>query len=248
MHDEAEVGLVEAHAERRRGDQRLDPVGQQVRLELLALGGLGGPGVGGHRVALLAQQRRDVVGLRHGQRVDDARARQRIDVRRKPSRALRRVAGLDHRQPQRLAVQPAAQHQRVLAADPELAGDVVDDAVVGGGRGGQHRHVGAQFGDQRADAPVVGPEVVAPVRHAVRLVDHDEAGVVRQRGQHLVAKVGIVQPFRADQQHVEVTAAHALVDLGPVGDVARVDGGGAHAGPFGRRPPGCASAPAAARR
>ena len=38
VHDEAEVGLVEAHAERGRGDQRLDPVGQQVLLGLLAVG------------------------------------------------------------------------------------------------------------------------------------------------------------------------------------------------------------------
>ena len=51
-----------------------------------------GPGVGGDGVPLLAQQRRDVVRLRHGQRVDDPRPGQRIHVRGKPSRALRRVA------------------------------------------------------------------------------------------------------------------------------------------------------------
>ncbi len=115
MHDEAEVGFVETHAERRRRDQRLDPVGQQVGLELFAFGRLGGTGVGGHLVAVLAQQRRDVVRLRDGEGVDDAGAGQRIDMRRKPSRALRRIARLDHRQPQRLAVQAAAQHQGVPA-------------------------------------------------------------------------------------------------------------------------------------
>ena len=43
MHDEAEVGFVETHAERGRGDQRLDVVVQQVGFELLAFGGIGRP-------------------------------------------------------------------------------------------------------------------------------------------------------------------------------------------------------------
>ncbi len=119
------------------------------------------------------------------------------------------------------------------AADAQLARDVVDHAVVGGGGGGQHRDVGAEFGDQGADPAVVGTEVVAPVRHAVRLVDHDQAGVGGQRGQHLVAEVGIVQPFRADQQDVEFAVGDPRVDVVPVGDVARVDGRGAHPGPLG---------------
>ena len=127
----------------------------------------------------------------------------------------------------------AAQHEGVLPPDAQLRRHVVDHSVVGGRRGGQHRDAGAQFGDQGADAPVVGPEVVAPVGDAVRLVDHHQAGVARQRGQHLVAKVGVVQPLRADQQDVEIAAAHALVDLVPVGDVARVDGRGVDAGPLG---------------
>ena len=92
--------------------ERLDPVGEQVRLELFALGGLGGAGVRGDRVPLLAQQRGHVVRLRDGQRVDDARTGQRVEVRGEPRRALRGIARLHHRQPQRLPVEPAAQHQR----------------------------------------------------------------------------------------------------------------------------------------
>ena len=152
-----------------------------------------------------------------------------------PSRAFRGVVNLHHRQMQRLAVQAAAQHQGVSAPTPSWVGNVVDHPVVGGGGGGQHRHVGAQFGDQRADTAVIRTEIVAPVRDAVRLVDHDQAGVGRQRGQHLVAEVGVVEPFRADQQHVEVAGGDALVDLVPFGDVARVDRRGTHAGPLGGR-------------
>ena len=141
----------------------------------------------------LPQQRGHVVGLCDGERVHDARAGQRIEMRGKPSRALRGIARLHHRQPQRLPVEPATQHQRVASPDAQLRSDVVDHPVVGGRRGRQHRDIGAQLGDQGADAAVVGPEVVTPVRHAVRLVDDDQAGVARQRGQHLIAKVGVVQ-------------------------------------------------------
>ena len=120
-----------------------------------------------------------------------------------------------------------------MPPDPELGRDVVDHPVVGGRRGRQHRDVRAQFGDQGPDAPVVGPEVVTPVRHAVRLVDHHQPGVGGQRGQHVVAEVGVVEPLRADQQHVEVAAADPPVDVGPLGDVGGVDGRRVHTGPLG---------------
>ena len=205
--DEAEVGLVEAHAECRRGDECLDPVGQQVGLELLTFGGLGGAGVGGHRVAPLAQQRRDVMGLRDGERVDDARTGQRHpDVRRARPR---RCAGLpacttDSRSDSRSSPPRSTRVSRPPTpswlATSSTTRSLAVAVVASTGMSGR------QFGDQRADAPVVGPEVVAPVRHAVRLVDDHQAGVGGQRGQHLVAEVRIVQPFRADQQHVEIAA------------------------------------------
>ncbi len=232
MHHEPEIGLVEAHAERGSRDEGLDAVVQQVGLELLAFCGLGGARVGGDGMAPLAQQRGHVVRLGHRQRVDDSRTGQRIQMSREPRGALRRIARRHDRQPKRLTVQATAKHQRVVTADAQLCGDVVDHAVVGGRGGGQHRDVGAQFGDQRADPPVVGPEVMAPVGHTVGFVHHDEACVSRQRGQYLFAEVGVVQPFRADQQHVESAVAHPLVDLVPLGNVARVDRRGVDARPI----------------
>jgi hypothetical protein len=106
---------------------------------------------------------------------------------------------VQHAQVQALPVQLAAEHQRVALAEVELIGDVADHAVVGRGRGGQDRHPGGQGGQQRAEAPVVRPEVVAPVGDAVRLVDHQHPGRRGQFGQHCLPEVGIVEPFRADQ-------------------------------------------------
>jgi hypothetical protein len=72
VHDEAEVRLVEAHAERAGGDQRLDPVGEQVIFGPRSLVRLVLAGVGGHRQALLAQEGRGLLRRRDRQRVDDA--------------------------------------------------------------------------------------------------------------------------------------------------------------------------------
>ncbi len=235
MHHETEVRLVEPHAERRGGDQRLDAVGQQISFELFAFGGFGGSGVGGHLEAPLTQQRRHIAGLRNGERVDDPRAGQRLEVGGQPRGALR---GIARRAPPRAAAtrrsSPPRMHQCVGPSYAQLSGDVGNHAIVGGGRGGQHGHVGAEVGKQSADATVVGAEVVTPVRYAVRFVDDDEAGVAGKRGKHLIAKVGVVQPFWADQEYIEFAALHTLMDVVPVGDVARVDGGGMDPGSLGR--------------
>ena len=92
--------------------------------------------------------------------------------------------------PQALPVQRAAQHQ---GASPrtraQLLGHVRGHPRVGRRGGGQHRHARRQIGEHGAQPAVVGPEVVAPVGDAVRLVDHQQAGRGRELGQHLVAEV-----------------------------------------------------------
>ena len=66
VHDEPEVRLVEPHAQRARGDQRLDPVRQQVRLRGQPLLRIGLAGVGRDREPALAQELGDL--LRGGDR------------------------------------------------------------------------------------------------------------------------------------------------------------------------------------
>lgn len=87
---------------------------------------------------------------------------------------------------QRLPVQTATQHQGVGSTDTELGGDVLHDAVIGGRCRRQYGSLGPQLTDQGADPPVVGTEVVTPVRHTMGFVDHHQARVGSQGGQHRV--------------------------------------------------------------
>lgn len=65
------------------------------------------------------------------------------------------------------------------------------------------------------------------------LVDHDQPGALGQLGQHVVAEVGVVEPFGADQQHVDQALGHPPVDLLPLLGVGGVDGHGPDAGALG---------------
>ena len=223
---------VEAHAERAGRDQRLDPAAGEVLLEGETLGRVGLAGVRRDVVTARAQVVSDLLRRRHGQAVDDARAGLLGQVVGQPGQALRLGPQPDHAQPQRLAVERAAEHQHVGA---QLFGDVVGDPGVGGRGRGQHRDAVGQVAEQGADAPVVGSEVVAPVGDAVRLVDHQQSTGRRQPGQHLVAEAGVVETLGADQQDVDLTGVDRDVDRLPVLDVRRVDRDRADAGPLGGR-------------
>ena len=152
-----------------------------------------------------------------------------------PGPAVRRARQGQGGQVQRLALEDPPQDEGVPArSGRQLLGDVGDHPAVGGRRGRQHRGARRQLGQQGADAPVVGPEVVTPVGDAVRLVDDQQPGGRRQLGQHGVAEARVVQPLGADQQHVDLTARHGVVHRRPVVDVAGVDGDRPDAGPAGR--------------
>ena len=173
------------------------------------VGVLGLPGVGGDRVSALPQEGGDLLGRRDRERVDDARARQLLQVVGEPGQPVRRVRQPQHAERQALPVQRPAQHQRRstgsgLLPGAQLLGDVGGDPGVGGGGGRQHRDAGRQFGQHGAQPAVVGTEVVAPVGDAVRLVDHQQTGGGGQLRQHLVAEVRVVQPLGADQQDVDL--------------------------------------------
>ena len=233
MDDEPEVGLVEAHAEGGGSDQRLHLVVLQRLLGGQPLRGVGAARVGEHRVSGLAEQLGGVLGRRHRQAVDDAAAGQVGQMLRQPRQPPPRGAQLQHPEPQRLTRQRAAQREHLVPAGSHLLGDVGDDPLVRRRGGGQHGHVRGQLGDQGADAAVVGPEVVAPVGDAVRLVDDDQPRRRHEAGQLLGPEAWVDEAFGGDEQHVERVVVEEPFDVCPLGDIRGVDRRGPDPGPLG---------------
>ena len=208
--DEAEVGLVVAHPQRAGGDHRLEVVAQQPLLDLDAGLGRAVPavGLGGDPVA--AQPLRHQVGVALGERVDDPRARQLRQVLDEPGEPVGLAGEVDDLEAQAGAAErPAVGAQRGGAADAQLLLDVADHAVVGGRGRAQHRHALRQPLEHVGDPPVVGPEVVAPVGDAVRLVDHQQPDPLGEQRQHLGAEGRVVEPLGADQEDVDGVGAPA---------------------------------------
>ncbi len=86
--------------------------------------------------------------------------------------------------------------------------DLVAGEVVGGGGQRDPRHVGKLLG-QRRQSDIFRPEVMAPLRDAVRLVDREQ-GELRPFQQRQTARRQ--QPFRGDVEQVEVACDEALFD------------------------------------
>ena len=85
-----------------------------------------------------------------------------------------------------------AQHEGRL---PKLGGQVLGDALVGGGRGGEHGRAGVQFAQDVGDAAVVGPEVVAPVGDCVGFVDDEETEAPGEAAHDALAEGRVREAF-----------------------------------------------------
>ncbi len=234
--DEPEVRLVVAHPQRARRHDRLDVVGQQplldrdpaLRVDLAAVR-LGGDPPGHEPLG-------DELGVALRERVDDPGPLELRQPRREPREPVGLGGQLDHLEPQaRAAQRPAVGPQRRgVGARAQLLLDVGDDAVVRGRRRPEHRDARRQQREHLGQPPVVGPEVVAPVRDAVRLVDHDETDPRREQRQHPVAELRVVEPLGTDQQQVDRVLREQRLDLGPRVAVGRVDRVRADPEPLGR--------------
>ena len=189
------------------------------------------PGVGPHVVPALAQQPRGVDGGGDRERVDDARARQVVEVAEQPGEAGRGVGEAQHAESQRRAGEGPPDREHLGAA--ELLGDIRHHPAVRRGGGRQHRHVGRHLRDEVAEPAVVGTEVVAPVADAVRLVDDEQSDAAHERGELLLAERRVVEPLGGDEQHVDLVGVEPAQHVGPLVRVRRVDRHGAHARPLG---------------
>ena len=90
-----------------------------------------------------------------------------------------------------------------------------------------------QRGEQVADAPVVGPEVVAPVADAVRLVDDEQPAACGERGSCSSRKRGLLSRSGVTSSTSTSSAASACAHVVPLVGVGGVDGHGADAGALG---------------
>ena len=153
----------------------------------------GGTGVRRGVDVVGAQPVGDDLGVAHGEAVDDAGAGQAWDVL--ASQASRSVWRGRCSTPSAKPVAPERPAER-RERGAELVGDVAHDPVVGRRGAAEHRHrAGPKRGDEAADAPVVGPEVVTPVGDAVHLVDHDQTGPLAEQRHDRGAELGIGQPL-----------------------------------------------------
>ena len=102
-----------------------------------------------------------------------------------------------------------------------LQGQALHDLVAGGhiGRRGQRHpgHARKTLG-QRRQTQVLGPEVMAPLRHAMRLVDGDQR---QWRLGEQVQRAWQHQPLRRHVQQIQLTRPQLGLDLGRLLKVQR---------------------------
>ena len=201
--DEAHVGLVDAHAEGigRHDDARLAALPRVLDAGARLARQAGVVAFGAF--ALGAQEGRQVFRALAARHVDDAAA---FHAPADFQQAAHLVVGLAEDVRQVRPGEVAGQEVRLFEA--EFVHDVGRDLRRGGGRQGHHRHGGAEELPNGSDLEVVGPEVVAPLRNAVGLVDRQQAHVHLEETD---PKQLCPKPFRRDVKEL-VVAVDGVVE------------------------------------
>ena len=164
---------------------------------------------------LAAQPLGGRLGLLPGARVDDRRQRIGLREQRQRRLLLGPLGGdLDHVVGEVRAVEAGGDPDRV--AKPEPLGDVGGDPR-GRGRGRGEDRARAERPGDLAEAQVVGPEVVAPLAHAVGLVDDEDPD---RRLAQAVDEARRREALRGDVEHRHLAGDRALQRPAVVGAVA----------------------------
>jgi hypothetical protein len=231
VHHRAHVGAVDPHAEGVGRDDEVELAAREVPLHGVARGGVE-PGVVGRRApAAPCEPHRLLLRTAAGRRVDD----------RGPPAGPRRAEGLGQgrahrgvalaparhlgRAQRELGAREAAHELRGVGGEAQPRQDLVAHDGSRGGRAGEHARLGMAR-HELAQRQVLGPEVVAPLADAVRLVDGDERAVevLEQR-----AEGGLREPLgrRVDERELAARerglAAPRLARLERRGEVGRRD-------------------------
>ena len=210
-------------------------------------------------MAGLGEQACRVLGRGDRQGVDDAAARQVCQVGQQPAQPVPGIRQVST--PSRSDSRPRAPRM-VSTPSPScssMSWTTLELAVaVVASTGTDVR----QLGDEVRNAAVIRAEVVAPVRNAVGLVNHQEPGAADEFRELVLPEGGVGEPFRGNQQHIHFVGGQLGADRVPFELVGGVDGHGADACPGGRghlvphecqqrrndQRGSCAAAPAAAAR
>ena len=202
MADEAHVRLIDTHAEGDGGDHHHAIFLQEGVLVTRARAGVQ-PGVIGQRLeAVLAQELAECLRLLARAAIDDAAL---------AAMCLEEIGDLlaapgfrPHRQPQVGPVE--AMHEHRWLAPEQLIEDVGAGARIrrGGECDGLHP---AERGLDIAEAEIFRPEIVPPLRDAMRFIDREQADVrtLQQRN-----GVGFRQPLRRDVKESQLSPRHLL--------------------------------------
>ena len=177
MDNKADVRLVEPHAQSGRGNQCFHFIALQSLFGVHARVIRVVTAVGQNVKAMFVQEIGDDSRIGHRKAVNDARSWKAWQVRNEPREpgSLRRY--VEDSQVEALAIEWASLSNEPCA---KLRDNVFNDPIIRRCGAADDRNVWREPVDEFSDTPVVRSEVMAPVRNAVNLVDHEESGVEHQ--------------------------------------------------------------------
>jgi hypothetical protein len=211
--DEADVGAIDPHAERDRRDDDVDVLVQELLLVAMADLVLEARVVGHRATPRAASCGRPELGVLAPDAVDDAglarMARDHpLDLRDQVAARLEAVGEVG-------AIAAADEARRIAQAE------LLDDVLAHGRRRGRGERLDRDLrvvAPQLAEHAVLGPEVVAPVADAVRLVDH-EAGEPAPRSARRRSRRD--DALGRDVDELQLAGHEPLADRAPVVGILR---------------------------
>jgi hypothetical protein len=232
VRDEAHVGLVDAHAESDRGDHHDALFAQETVLVQAAHVGVESSVVGQRSDAVLGEPAGGFFNFPARLAIHDPCVAL-VLVADKAQQLRSRVAFLDHGVADVRPVEAADEDAR--CAERQAFDDVAARQPVGRCRQGDARHLRIAL-VQHVERQVVDAEIVAPLAHAMRLVDGEQAEqAARVQGVELAEHARRGQAFGRDIEQHQPTAQHLALDLLGFGKrQRRIQESGVHAGHFER--------------
>ena len=195
MPDRSHIGLVDAHAERRRGHDHAVGRFHEACLTRIALAGGQARVVGLGRDAALGEALRHLLAARAGARVDHGGPSAWIAEAALDKRPASSLVRCEHDIEGEVGSVEAGAHT-LGVAQRQRASDVIGD-LRRRRRGQRHRRARTDLVPRRSKPQVVGAKVVPPLRQAVRLIDGEERDIA-PLDQLAEARVG--KPLGCDQQ------------------------------------------------